>query len=64
MKWLLIITLFGADGDVTRVSYGQSSEDVCEKSASYYMERYEAEGTEAAYKCVPNSEFVTEERVR
>lgn len=61
MKWLLIITLFGADGDVTKISYTQSSKDICERAAGYYMERYEAEGTKASYECVPNSEFVVKE---
>ena len=61
MKWLLIITIFGTDGDVTRVSYKQASEDICERTAGYYMERYENEGTKAAYQCVPNSEFVISE---
>ena len=58
MKWLLIITIFGTDGDVTRVSHAQASEDVCERTAGYYMERYEAEGTNAEYECVPASPFV------
>ena len=61
MKWLLIITLFGADGDVTRVSYQQSSEYSCETTAGYYMERYGEEGTKAEYECKPNSEFVVKD---
>jgi len=58
MKWLLIITIFGTDGDVTRVGYAQSSEDTCEATAKYYMERYAEEGTKASYECKPKSPFV------
>lgn len=61
MKWILIITIFGANGDVTKVRYASSSEEVCERTAGYYMERYEQEGTKAEYECVPNSPFVVEE---
>ena len=61
MKWLLIITIFGADGDVMKVSYQQSSEEVCERTAGYYMERYEQEGTKAEYECVPSSPFIAKD---
>ena len=60
MKWILIITLFGADGDVTRVGYAQASEETCEKTAGYYMKRYEDEGAKAEYECKPKSPFVVE----
>lgn len=61
MKWILIITIFGADGDVTRVGHPFSSEEVCERAAVYQMEFYKREGVKAEYDCVPKSPFVIEE---
>ena len=61
MKWLLIITIFSTDGSAISVSYPKSSEAVCERTASYYMARYEDEGTKATYVCKPTSPFIAKD---
>ena len=61
MKWLLIITLFNADGSSTQFAYAQSTEESCERSAAYYAEFYESKGKKARIECEPRSPFVVKD---
>jgi len=61
MKWILLITIFGADAEPLKISYSYPTEEICLKAGSYFMADYNTADSETAatFTCKPASPFVT-----
>ena len=62
MKWLLIVTLMGAESAPLEVRTPYPTEDICERAGTLYMDFVQRENptTTASFECKPNSPFVVE----